>query len=166
MSATLLRIIGLVVSLAYAAVVVRMYVRQPRTLPEVTAGLAAAVGAYQVDRGRFDAGLRFFRQDQFGEARDAFAQADPARQDATVQFYVAYSYLRQGWGRVYSDDAMYTAALEALDRAREVSPTHTIQVDDPDLKLHTAEEVRAELQRGLTREVSDLNPTRLWRERP
>jgi hypothetical protein len=39
-------------------------------------------------------------------------------------------------------------------------------VDDPDLKLHTAEELAAEFDRGLTRDLSDLNPTKLLRDRP
>ena len=83
--------------------------RQPATLPEVAGSLTSSVGAYRIDQARFEAGLAFFRQDQFVEARDAFAQADPARQDAAVQFYLAYAYLRQGWGRVYADDALYKA---------------------------------------------------------
>jgi hypothetical protein len=160
------RVVGLTLSLVYAAAIVRVYVRQPASLPEMTGTLTASVGAYAIDQGRFDAGLRFFRQDQFVEARDAFAQADPARQDARVQFYVAYTYLRQGWGRVYSDDALYTAGAAALDHARTLTPDGTITVDDPTLRLHTAEELAAEFQRGLTRELSDLNPTRVFRERP
>jgi hypothetical protein len=31
--------------------------------------------------------------------------------------------------------------------------------------MHSADELRAELQRGLTRDVSDLNPMRLFRKR-
>ena len=166
MSATAIRIAGLVVSLLYAASVVRVYIRQPATIPEVTGSLTASVGAYRVDRPRFDAGLRFFRQDQFVEARDAFAQADAGRQDPTVQFYTAYSYLRQGWGRVYADEVLYRTGRATLDRARQVSPTGTIVVDDSNLKLHTAEELSAEFDRGLTREWGDLNPARLLRERP
>ena len=34
-------------------------------------------------------------------------------------------------------------------------------VDDPNLGMRSADELRAELQRGLTRDVSDLNPMRL-----
>ena len=37
----------------------------------------------------------------------AFARADPAVRDARTQFYIAYSYYRQGWGRLYHDDALY-----------------------------------------------------------
>jgi len=165
-SPSAVRVAGLVLSLIYAAAIVRVYVRQPATLPEVAGSLTASVGAYRIDQTRFQAGLAFFRQDQFVEARDAFAQADPARQDAAVQFYVAYAYLRQGWGRVYADDGLYRAGLTALAHARSLAPGSSLVVDDPNLRLHSAEEVEAEFQRGLTRELSDLNPARVFRERP
>ena len=166
MSATTLRIVGLCATFLYAAIILRVYVQRPASLPEMSASLTSVVRAYQVDRQRFDQGLRFFHGSQFAEARDAFAQADPGKQDATVQFYVAYSYLRQGWGRVYSDDTLFAAGKAALERAREVAPNGTITVADPDLQLHTAEELSAEFDRGLTRDVSDLNPAKLFRERP
>lgn len=166
MTATALRIIGLSLTLLYAGSMVRMYLRQPTTLSEARGTLTSTIGAYRIDQGRFDIGLRFFRQDQFAEARDAFAQADPARQDPTVQFYIAYTYLRQGWGRVYSDDEMYKQGLEVLEHARRLAPGRTIAVDDANLALRTAEELEAEFLRGLTRDMSDLNPARLLRERP
>lgn len=166
MSSSAVRSLGLALSLIYAAAIVRVYVQQPATFPEVAGSLTSSVGAYRIDSARFEAGLTFFRKDQFVEARDAFAQADPARQDATVQFYTAYSYLRQGWGRVYADDGLYRAGQAALAHARSLTPTSTIVVDDPNLRLHTAEEVAAEFQRGLTRELSDLNPVGVFRERP
>jgi hypothetical protein len=165
-SATALRIIGLTLTFLYAAAIARVYLQRPANLPEVSASLTSAVRAYEIDRQRFDQGLRFFRNGQFAEARDAFAQADPGRQDATVQFYVAYSFLREGWGRVYSDDTLFQKGKAALDRARQVAPGGTVTVDDPDLKLHTAEELAAEFDRGLTRDLSDLNPVKLFRERP
>ena len=160
------RILGLVLSLLYAAAIVRVYVRQPGTVPEVAGSLTSAVGAYRVNQERFDVGLQYFRRDRFVEARDAFAQADPARQDPRVQFYVAYTYLREGWGRLYSDDERYREGLAALERARSMAPGGTITVDDPQLALRTAEELEAEFRRGLTRELGDLNPMRLTRERP
>ena len=166
MSPTLVRVVGLVLSLVYAGAIVRVYVRQPATLPEVAGSLTSTVGAYRIDQARFDAGLAFFRRDQFVEARDAFAQADPARQDARVQFYVAYAFLRQGWGRVYADDALYGAGKAALAHARSLTPSGSIHVDDPDLRLKSAEEMAAEFDRGLTRELSDLNPVRVFRDRP
>jgi hypothetical protein len=165
-SGTALRAIGLALSLAYAAAIVRVYVRQPATLPEVTGSLTASVGVYRIDQARFDAGVAYFRADRFVEARDAFAQADPARQDPTVQFYMAYSYMREGWGRVYDDATLYRTGKTTLDHAREIAPHGTILVDDPTLRLHSAEELEAEFDRGLRHGVSDLNPMRLLRERP
>lgn len=166
MSPTLLRAVGLGLSLLYAGAIIRVYVRQPASFPEVTGSLTASVGAYRVDQARFDAGLGFFRSGQFVEARDAFAQADPARQDPRVQYYVAYAYLRQGWGRVYADDALYRAGQAALAHARSLAPGGSIRIDDPDLRLRTSEELAAEFERGLTREMSDFNPARVFRERP
>ncbi len=165
-TATALRVIGLSLTFVYAGSVARMYLRQPTTLSEARGTLTSTIGAYRINQDRFEAGLRFFRQDQLAEARDAFAQADPARQDATVQFYVAYTYLRQGWGRVYSDDELYKKGLDTLEHARRLAPGRAIAVDDANLTLRTAEELEAEFLRGLTRDASDFNPARLLRERP
>lgn len=166
MSPTSVRAAGLAICLVYAGAIVRVYVRQPASVPEIAGSLTSSIGAYRVDESALQAGLAFFRADQFAEARDAFARADPARQDATVQFYVAYSYLRQGWGRFYADDELYRAGQAALAHARGLAPGGAIRVEDPDLRLRTGEEVAAEFERGLTRELSDLNPARVFRERP
>jgi hypothetical protein len=159
------RISGLIVSLAYAAFVVWVYVHQPRTVAQLTGGVAATVGVYRVDAVNFQEGLRFFRADQFPESRAAFARADPARQDALTQFYFAYTFYRQGWGRVYHDDALYRQGIEVVDRAISLAPGNRLQVDDAALGMHTADELRAELERGVTREVSDLNPFKVFQAR-
>jgi tetratricopeptide (TPR) repeat protein len=127
--------------------------------------LTASIGAYHIDRQALDDGLAFFRKDQFVEARAAFSRADPAQRDPLSQFYIAYSYYRQGWGRVYNDDALFKEGLTAVDRAIALAPDHRLVVDDVQLGIHTADELRAELQRGLTRELSDFNPMRLFRAR-
>ena len=80
--------------------------RQPQTIAQVTGGLSAIVGAYRVNEQAFADGLRFFRNDQFVEARRAFERADPAVRDAPTQFYIAYCYYRQGWGRLYHDNQL------------------------------------------------------------
>lgn len=161
----LIRLAGLALAFAYAALIVWLYGTQPRTMAEMTGGLTASIGAYQVDAQARADGLAFFRKDQFEEARAAFARADPARRDATVQFYIAYSFYRQGWGRLYHDDALFKQGLEAVERAIAVAPDNRVVVDDSELGMQTADELRVELQRGLTREASDLNPFRLLRER-
>jgi hypothetical protein len=161
-----IRVTGLVAALGYTAVIVWLYANQPRTLAEVTGGLGASVGVYRIDRVSFDEGLRFFRNDRFVEARSALERVDPAKQDAVTQFYIAYSYLRQGWGRVYSDDALLRQARTAVDRAIAVSPSGRVQVDDQTLTLRTSDELKAEIDRGLTRDASDFNPLRVFGKRP
>jgi hypothetical protein len=159
------RVAGLAAALGYAALILWLYGAQPQSVAEVTGGLTASIGAYKVDGQAMADGLGFFRRDQFIEARAAFERADPARRDATVQFYIAYSFYRQGWGRLYSDDALFEQGLEAVDRAIAAAPGGRVVVDDPDLGMQSADELRAELQRGLTREASDFNPMRLFRPR-
>jgi hypothetical protein len=161
----LVRIAGLLLSAAYAAFIVLVYVRQPRTVQQLAGGVAASVGAYRVDPVNFQEGLRFFRNEQFVEARSAFERADPAHQDAPTQFYIAYSFYRQGWGRVYNDDVLFRQGLEAVDRAIAQAPGGRLIVADPGLGMHSADELRAELQRGLVREVTDLNPMKVFEPR-
>jgi hypothetical protein len=128
-------------------------------------GLTSQVGAYRIDQQAFSDGLEFFRRDAFLEARAAFARADPAQRDARTQFYVAYSFYREGWGRVYNDDALFAQGLDAVDRAIALAPDHRLIVDDPQLAMHSADELRGELRRGLTRELSDFNPLKVLRHR-
>jgi hypothetical protein len=164
-SQTSTRIIGLLLSLGYASFIGWLYFRQPQTLAQVTGGLTAAVGAYRIDQQAFADGQQFFDADRFVEARAAFARADPAVRDARTQFYIAYSYYRQGWGRLYHDDVLYREGLAAVDRAIALADGHRLVVDDPALRIRSADELKAELQAGLERDASDFNPMRLLRER-
>lgn len=165
-SGTLIRSFGLVLSLAYGSLIVWTYANQPRTMAEMTGGITASVGAYRIDQASFEDGLRYFHGDKFLEARSAFARADPAKQDATTQFYIAYSFLRQGWGRVYNDATLLQQAQATLDHAIEVAPGGRISVKDPNLTLTSSDELRAEIARGLTHDSSDLNPLKVFRGRP
>jgi hypothetical protein len=157
--------IGLTASLLYASAVVWLYISQPQTVAQVTGGFASMVGAYEIDRQAFDDGLRFFRQEQYVEARAAFARADSAQRDARTQFYIAYSYYREGWGRLYNDDALFAKGITAADKAIALAPNGRLVVDDVELQMRSADELRAELQRGLTREASDFNPLKVFRSR-
>jgi hypothetical protein len=152
--------LGIVSTLAYGAVVAWLYATAPRSLGEVATGARVAAGAYQVDAARFDAGLRLFRADQFRAARDEWGRADPARRDARTQFYVAYAFYREGWGRFYNDDGLFRQGIEAVDRAIALSPV-PLTVADPTLQMHTAAELKAELESGTERHVDDLNPMKL-----
>ena len=160
-----IRAAGAAAAAAYALLIGWLTVSQPSTMAEVTGGLTASIGAYRVDAVAFDDGLRFFRNDQFVEARAAFARADPAIRDPRTQFYVAYSFYRQGWGRLSHDDELYTQGLAAIDRAIAIAPGGRIAVDDETLGIRSADELRAELEAGLTRELGDFNPLRVLRER-
>jgi tetratricopeptide (TPR) repeat protein len=159
------RPLGLLFSAAYAAVIIWLYAAQPQNVAQVTGGLAAGIGAYRINQQAFDDGLKFFRQDKFEEARAALTRADPAQRDGRTQFYIAYSYYRQGWGRVYADDALFKKGLEAVDLAIALAPDQRLVVEDANLGMKTADELRAELQRGLTRDASDLNPLRVLEPR-
>jgi hypothetical protein len=159
------RVGGLTVTIAYAVLIAWLLSHQPQTVAQITGGLAATIGGYTIDEQAFADGLRFFRNDQFVEARMAFGRADPALRDARTQFYVAYSCYRQGWGRLYHDDALYAEGLEAIDRALALAPNGRLWVDDRNLQMHTGEELKAELEAGRRYNVSDLNPMRIFRER-
>jgi CubicO group peptidase (beta-lactamase class C family) len=161
----IVRGIGLALAVGYAAFIGGLYVSQPQTAAEVTGGISASIGSYRVNLQALEDGLQLFGRDEFAAARTAFARADPARQDARTQFYLAYSYYRQGWGRLYQDDALFAQGLEALDRAIAVAPGGRIVVDDPDLQMHTGDELKAALEAGLRRDVSDFNPFRILRPR-
>lgn len=161
----MLRVLGLLFAAAYGALIVWLYAAQPQTVAQMTGGLAAEIGVYRVNQQAFEDGLRFFRKDQFGEARAALARADPAQRDALTQFYIAYSYYRQGWGRVYNDDELFKKGLQAVDLAISLAPENRLVVDDTNLGMKSADELRAELQRGLTRDASDLNPLRVFEPR-
>jgi hypothetical protein len=165
MSARATRLTGMACVVGYAAFIVSIYRQQPQTIAQVTGGVAASVGAYQIDAASFEQGLRFFRDDKFIEARTAFERADPAGRDARTQFYIAYSFYRQGWGRVYHDDELYREGMKAIDNAAALAPGGQLRVDDPDLGLPTLDELRAELSRGSSVDASDFNPLKLFRTR-
>jgi hypothetical protein len=165
MHETLTRGTGLALTVLYAGLIAWLFSAQPRTLAEAVGGVSASVGAYSIDRQSFEDGLTFFRNDQFVEARAAFARADPALRDARTQFYIAYSYYRQGWNRTHGDDALYREGVEAVDRAIALAPGGRLLVADENLVMRSADELKAELEAGLIRDASDFNPLRLLETR-
>ena len=156
---------GIAWTLAYAALVVWLYAAAPQSIAEVKTQASVAAGTYEVDRARFDAGRDLFLREQYAAARGEWERADPARRDARTQFYVAYAFYRQGWGRVYNDDALFRRGLDAADRAIALSASAPLAVEDPELKMHTAAELKAELESGLERTSDDFNPLKVFRER-
>jgi hypothetical protein len=165
MSDVLVRVAGLVVTVAYASFLAWLFAAQPRTIAEVRGGVTASFGAYRVDAKSFDDGLASFRGDRFVEARAAFARADPANRDPRTQFYIAYSYYRQGWHRTHHDDELYKLGLATITRAISLTSDGRLVVEDPELVMHSADELKAELEAGLMRDLSDFDPRRLWQPR-
>jgi hypothetical protein len=165
MQRTLFQITGVIWTIIYASVVVWIYATEPRSLKEVATNTQVVAGVYEINQEKFNNGLVLFRRDQFRAARDEWAGADPAQKDARAQFYIAYAFYREGWGRVYSDDALFKQGLEAVNRAITLAPNGLPVVDDADLQMRTAAELKVELERGTERSWSDLNPLKVFRKR-
>jgi hypothetical protein len=140
-----------------------LYTTEPRTIAEVATKGQVAIGTYQVDKPEFANGLSSFRREDYAGARAAMDRADPERRDPAVQFYVAYSYYRQGWGRISNDDTLFQAGLAAVNRTIAVEPT--FRTSDEGLQMKTATELRTELEEGLKLTPSDFNPLRVVRAR-
>jgi tetratricopeptide (TPR) repeat protein len=165
MQPNLIKSAGVAWTLLYAAFVIWIYATAPRTFTEATTGASVVAGTYVVDEARFRAARELFGREQYAAARDEWMRADPAMRDPRTQFYIAYAFYRQGWGRVYNDDALFKQGLETIERAIRLSPEGALRVDDPELKIHSAAELKAELQQGAESSLGDLNPLRIVRER-
>jgi hypothetical protein len=165
MQPTLFKSASIAWTLLYAACIIWLYATAPRSFNEATTGMSVAAGTYAIDEARFAAAHELFRREQYAAARDEWTRADPAMRDARTQFYIAYAFYREGWGRVYQDDALYKQGLDAISRAIALSPAGALTVDDAELKIHSAAELKAELQQGLETSAGDFNPLKLSRER-
>ncbi len=158
-----IQILTLFVTFAGFTFIAFLYWTEPRTIAEVSSKGQVVLGTYDIDRGEFDQGLANFHRDEFIAARAAFDRADPQKRDAITQFYAAYSYYRQGWGRVSNDDALFRSGLEAANRVMSIEPN--FRIADDSLKMKTAYELKTELEDGLKITISDFNPMKLTRER-
>ena len=165
MQSRIIQLAGLGFTIAYAALIVWIYATEPRTFKEVTTGVEVAAGTYEVNQEKFNSALNLFRHEQFRAARVEWQQADPAQRDARTQFYIAYSFYREGWGRVYIDQELFKQGVEAVNRAIALSSTSPLTIDDPDLRMHTAAELKVELEQGLERSWNDVNPLKVLRTR-
>jgi tetratricopeptide (TPR) repeat protein len=165
MQSRIIQVTGLALTIAYAVLIVWIYATEPRTFKEVATGAQVAAGTYQVNQEKFNSALELFRREQFRAARDEWQRADPAQGDARTQFYIAYSFYREGWGRVYNDQQLFKQGLEAVNRAIALTPTSPLSVDDPNLQMHSAAELKAELEQGIERSWSDVNPLKVLRTR-
>jgi tetratricopeptide (TPR) repeat protein len=160
----LIQTVGLAFTVLYALGIVWLYATEPRSFKEAATGAQVAAGTYQVDQKRFAAALELFRREQFRAARDEWQSADPAQSDPTTQFYIAYSFYREGWGRVYYDQALFKQGLDAVNRAITLAP-EPLTVPDENLQLRTAAELKAELEQGTERNWGDINPLKVMRQR-
>jgi hypothetical protein len=140
-----------------------LYTTEPRTLAEVGTKSQVALGTYSIDKAAFEQGLVSFRKDEFIAARSAFDRADPEKRDAATQYYIAYSFYRQGWGRLANDDALFSAGLESVNRVLALDPSFVSS--DETLMLRSPAELKNEFEEGLKLTPSDFNPMRLTRER-
>ena len=161
----LIQSVGISWTILYSAFIIWIYATEPRSLKEVGTGAQVAAGTYEIDQGKFDNALMMFRREQYRAARDEWGRADPAQRDARTQFYIAYAFYREGWGRLFNDDALFKQGIQAVNRAIALAPDGTLTVDDTDLRMHTAAELKAELEQGTERTLGDLNPLKVLRER-
>ena len=160
-----IQITGIIWTLVYAGIIVWIYATEPRSFKEVATNSQVAAGAYEINQEKFNNALVLFRREQFRPARDEWTGADPAQKDPRTQFYIAYACYREGWGRVYYDDALFKQGLEAVKRAIALAPNGTLVVDDPNLQMHSTAELKAELEQGTETGWKDLNPLKLFRQR-
>ncbi|HLL99438.1 MAG TPA: hypothetical protein VK400_00150 [Pyrinomonadaceae bacterium] len=169
-----IQILGVCLTALYGLFVAWLYVAEPKSLTELptkaqqtidkaTTTAQVMTSTYEIDRAKFDEGLQAFRQDNFVLARDAFSKADTERRDARAQFYIAYSFYRQGWGRVSNDDALFRQGLETVNHA--IALDNNFKSDDAGLQLKTPVELKAELEQGLQVSAEDFNPLKVFRER-
>lgn len=158
-----IQILGIILAVTGLAFVTFVYWTEPRSLAEVATKGSVAIGTYEINKVEFARGLAQFRNDSFADARLAFEAADPEKRDAATQFYVAYSYYRQGWGRVSNDDSLFQKGIESVDRVIAIEPG--FRTTDDTLVIKTPGEMKTELEDGLKITPSDFNPLKLTRER-
>ena len=166
--------LGIVLAAVYAVFIAWLYWVEPKSLEEVpakaqttienvTTKTQVAIGTYEINKAQFDDGLKAFRADNFIVARDSFEKADAERRDARTQFYIAYSFYRQGFGKISNDDALFKLGLEQTNRV--IALDKNFKSDDANLQLKTPVELKNEFAEGLKVTAADFNPFKLLRER-
>jgi len=169
-----IQILGISLAAFYAMFIAWLYWVEPKSLEElptkaqttienVTTKTQVAIGTYEVDGAKFNEGLKAFRANNFVVARDNFERADTERRDAKTQFYIAYSFYRQGFGRVSNDDALFKQGLEQTNRVAALDKN--FKSDDANLQIKTPVELKNEFEEGLKVTASDFNPLKVLRER-
>jgi hypothetical protein len=169
-----IQILGLILTVIYGFFIAWLYWAEPKNLEEfstkaketienTTTKGQVIIGVYEVDAEKFADGLRAFRAENYVAARQFFENADPERRDAKTQFYIAYSFYRQGFGKVYNDDELFKKGLEQTNRV--IALDKNFKSDDADLQMRTPAELKNEFEEGLRLTADDFNPFKLARER-
>ena len=158
------QITGLVIALLYGAVIVWLYVRQPRSFEELKTQAAISANIYRINQENFDQAVRHFNTSQHQVAIEQFKLADPAGQDPTTQFYIAYSYYLLGRGNIYDDDELFKKGLEAINRCLAHSPNNIFEIERADLEIRNAAVLQQRLKEGLESTASDFNPFNWFRK--
>ena len=169
-----IQISGICLAALYAVFIAWLYIAEPKSLDELPSKAQAtienvstktqvAIGTYQVDQKQFDDGVQAFRGDNFIVARDDFEKADTEKRDPKTQFYIAYSFYRQGFGKVYNDDALFKLGLEQINRV--IALDKNFKSDDANLQIKTPVELKNEFEEGLKITAGDFNPLKVLRER-
>ena len=169
-----LQVSGIILTAVYGLLIVWLYAAEPKTLTELPSKAQSSfekaattaqilTNTYEIDNAKFNDGLAAFRADNFIAARDYFAQADPEKLDANTQFYIAYAFYRQGFGKVYSDDALFRRGLEQINSVAALDKN--FRSGDADLSLKTPAELKNEFEEGLKITADDFNPLKVLRQR-
>ena len=169
-----IQILSIVLTLCLGFFVAWIYWAAPKNLGEITTKAKETIenattktkviiGTYEVDKEKFNEGLRAFRQDKFIVARDNFEKADKEKRDAKTQFYIAYSFYRQGWGRFSNNDELFKKGLAQIDEVIKIDDD--FKSEDSGLVMKIPAELKHELEEGLRITAADFNPLRLVRKR-
>lgn len=169
-----IQILGIFLTVIYGFLILWLYWAAPKNLEEfstkaketienTTTQGQIIIGTYEVDAAKFADGLKAFRADNFVAARSFFENADPEKRDAKTQFYIAYSFYRQGFGKFYNDDELFKKGLEQTNRLLTLDKN--FKSDDANLQMKTPAELKNEFEEGLKLTAEDFNPLKLTRER-
>ena len=153
-----IQIAGLVVTVLYGSFIVWVYARHPQTLAELKTQASIQANVYHINQQNFDEAIKEFDGADYNSAIGQLRLADPAQQDPTSQYYIAYSYYLLGRGRIFNDEDMFNNAIKAVDRCLDNAPNHIFEIDRSDLEIKNADSLRQKLIDGLKHTMPSLNP--------
>jgi hypothetical protein len=132
-----MQIAGLALTIAYAAFIVWIYATEPRTFKEVATSAEVASGTYQINQEKFDIRVTLCScATSFGRRATNGSARIRRRAMRERSFNIAYSFYREGWGRVYYDQALFKQGWEAPTAPPTLVSTVKLTIDDPNLQMH------------------------------